>query len=125
MAARTKQIDLHCQTCQSRNSSMFSDLSGTELDTISSHKSCVAYKKGQVLFYEGTRPMGLFCINRGKVKVSKVGSNGKEQILFISKPGDFLGYRSLLGEEFYGKCFHFRLSIYSLVHYTIINQHMH
>ncbi len=31
-----------------------------------------------------------------------MGSNGKEQILFIAKPGDFLGYRSLLSEEFYG-----------------------
>jgi CRP-like cAMP-binding protein len=31
-----------------------------------------------------------------------MGSNGKEQILFIAKSGDFLGYRSLLSEEFYG-----------------------
>ena len=82
--------------------SMFNGLNEEELDRLSGNKSCVGYKKGQVLFYEGTRPMGLFCINRGKIKVSKMGSNGKEQILFIAKPGDFLGYRSLLSEEFYG-----------------------
>ncbi len=81
---------------------MFADLDGAELNTISSHKSCVPYKKGQILFYEGTRPLGIFCVNKGKVKVSKMGSNGKEQILFICQPGDFLGYRSLLSEEFYG-----------------------
>jgi CRP/FNR family transcriptional regulator len=53
------------------------------------------------LFYEGTRPMGLFCINSGKVKVFKMSSEGKEQILNLAKPGDFLGYRALISEEFY------------------------
>lgn len=96
------KVSLQCQFCESRNDSHFADLPAEDLETLSSHKSCVTYKKGQNLFYEGTRPMGIFCINHGKVKVYKMGSNGKEQILFISKPGDFLGYRSLLSEEFYG-----------------------
>jgi len=99
---KSTHIDLQCQFCQTRGDSHFSDLPHDDLETLSSHKSCVAYKKGQTLFYEGTRPMGVFCINHGKVKVYKMGSNGKEQILFISQPGDFLGYRSLLSEEFYG-----------------------
>lgn len=45
--------------------------------------------------------MGLFCINSGKVKVFKMSSEGKEQILNLAKPGDFLGYRALISEEFY------------------------
>ena len=45
--------------------------------------------------------MGLFCINSGKVKVYKISSDGKEQILKLGKPGDFLGYRALISEEFY------------------------
>lgn len=102
MARKSNQINLDCQFCSARSGSHFSDLGTEELSILSSHKSCVGYKKGQTLFYEGTRPMGLFCINKGKVKVYKMGSNGKEQILFISQPGDFLGYRSLLSEEFYG-----------------------
>ena len=100
--ASKNQIDMNCKMCQSRHFSMIHNLSEEEIDKLSSHKSCVSYKKGQTLFYEGTRPMGVFCINQGKIKVSKMGSNGKEQILFIAKPGDFLGYRSLLSEEFYG-----------------------
>lgn len=102
MARKTNQIDLECQFCKARGNSQFSDLTEDELSILSSHKSCVSYKKGQTLFYEGTRPMGIFCINRGKVKVYKMGSNGREQILFIAQPGDFLGYRSMLSEEFYG-----------------------
>lgn len=99
---KSNHIDLQCQFCQSRGDSHFSELPTDDLEVLSSHKSCVTYKKGQTLFYEGTRPMGIFCINHGKVKVYKMGSNGKEQILFIAQPGDFLGYRSLLSEEFYG-----------------------
>jgi len=45
--------------------------------------------------------MGLFCINSGKVKVYKITSDGKEQILYLAKPGDFLGYKALISEEFY------------------------
>lgn len=96
------QVSIQCQFCKSKADSHFADLPNEDLDVLSAHKSCITYKKGQNLFYEGTRPMGVFCINYGKVKVYKMGSNGKEQILFIAKPGDFLGYRSLLSEEFYG-----------------------
>ena len=80
---------------------MFRDLTGHDLEIISSHKTCIKYKKGQTLFYEGTRPLGLFCVNSGKVKVYKVSSEGKEQIMKLAKPGDFLGYRALISDEFY------------------------
>ncbi|HLF35227.1 MAG TPA: Crp/Fnr family transcriptional regulator [Cyclobacteriaceae bacterium] len=100
MAAK-KNIKVHCAFCAGRRDSMFSDLSPEELETISMHKSCILYKKGQTLYYEGTRPMGLFCINSGKVKVYKITSDGKEQILHLVKPGDFIGYRALISEEFY------------------------
>jgi CRP-like cAMP-binding protein len=64
-------------------------------------KNFITHKKGQILFYEGTKPMGVFCINDGIVKVYKTASNGKEQIIRLAKKGDFLGYSSLLGEESY------------------------
>lgn len=99
---KSSQLNVQCQFCKSRTDSHFADLPEEDLSILSAHKSCVTYKKGQNLFYEGTRPMGIFCLNYGKVKVYKMGSNGKEQILFIAQPGDFLGYRSLLSEEFYG-----------------------
>lgn len=40
-------------------------------------------------------------MNSGVVKVCKTASNGKEQILYLAKEGDFLGYHALLGEESY------------------------
>lgn len=100
MRAKQKQ-HIDCATCPSRSNSQFACLGEEELGTVNEHKSCITYKKGQTIFYEGTRPMGLFCIHSGKVKVFKMGSQGKEQIMYLAKPGDFLGYRALLSEEFY------------------------
>ncbi len=71
------------------------------MQRINLHKTCVTYKKGQNIFYEGTRPTGIYCMNEGKVKVFKNNIQGKEYIIYIAKPGDFLGYRALMGEELY------------------------
>ena len=96
-----KNIRISCAVCGSRKDSLFSELSNEDLETMSLHKTCILYKKGQTLYYEGTRPMGLFCVNSGKVKVFKITSDGKEQILHLTKPGDFIGYRALISEDFY------------------------
>lgn len=90
-----------CESCTSRKFSLFNEVAVENLCLLSADKSFVQYKKGQTLFYEGTRPLGLFCINEGSVKVFKSNSNGKDQIIRLAKAGDFLGYRALLGEEHY------------------------
>jgi CRP-like cAMP-binding protein len=63
---------------------------------ISDGKVHQSYHKGQLIFQQGSRISGLHCINKGKVKVSKVSANGKEQIIRLAKEGDVLGYRSLM-----------------------------
>ncbi len=64
-------------------------------------KTCTVYKAGQVIFHEKTMPFGLFCINTGKIKLHKMGSDGKEQIVRMVKPGDFIGYRALMSNTPY------------------------
>ncbi len=90
-----------CELCASRKYSLFSDLTESQVCTISDHKNLISHRKGQILYYEGTKPLGIFCINSGVVKVYKSASNGKEQIIHLSQKGDFLGYSALLGEENY------------------------
>lgn len=90
-----------CGLCLSRKFSMFSDLSESHLDSITENKNYISHKKGQILYYEGTRPLGVFCISSGVVKVFKTASNGKEQIIRLAQRGEFLGYTSLIGEETY------------------------
>jgi CRP/FNR family transcriptional regulator len=45
--------------------------------------------------------MGVYCIKEGKVKVFKLGQQGKEQITAILKEGDLVGYRAMLGDSLF------------------------
>lgn len=56
----------------------------------------VNYKKGQLLFVVGMMPNQLYLIMSGMVKVYKSGFDGKEQIIKVLYPGDFVGYRELI-----------------------------
>jgi len=90
-----------CEFCASRKHSLFSSLPESQLCVISEVKNLISHRKGQIVYYEGTKPLGIFCVNAGVIKVYKTASNGKEQILYLAKEGDFLGYHALLGEESY------------------------
>lgn len=98
---QTTISNIPCDLCGSRKNSLFSVLPETQLCAISEVKNLIPHRRGQILYYEGTKPLGIFCINSGVIKVYKTASNGKEQILYLAKEGDFLGYSALLGEENY------------------------
>jgi CRP/FNR family transcriptional regulator len=80
---------------------VFCTLTDQQLANLSVEKSCNFYKKGQLVFFEGNRPTGLYCVSKGKVKVYQIGVEGKEQIIRLAKDGDILGYRSLISGEHY------------------------
>lgn len=90
-----------CKLCQSHHKSLFGVLSDQEQTLVDNAKTCTNYKKGQVLFHEGTRPLGVFCISSGRVKVYRMGLDGKEQIIKISAAGDLLGYKALISDQHY------------------------
>lgn len=96
---RNEQPD--CKHCQSRHYSVFCTLTEDYLTELNINKVCNVYKKGQIIFTEGNRPLGLFCINAGKVKISKLGNDGREQIVRFAKDGDIIGYRAILSNENY------------------------
>jgi len=89
-----------CSGCKN-DSKLFCCLTIDEKETLGENKGNNLYKKGQSIFYEGNQPHGLFCIFKGKVKLSKLGENGKEQVVRFAKTGDVLGYRSLFSNEPY------------------------
>ncbi len=90
-----------CSDCRVRANSLFDKLSEDELNNWDYHKSCARHKKGQVLFHEGTRPLGIYCLNKGKIKIYQTGSDGKDQIIKIAVPGDVLGYKALVSDSSY------------------------
>jgi len=86
----------HCDTCLPRLHSIFDVLSAGELAKLELHKGCNFHRSGQVLFYEGDYPSGLYCLNRGKVKLTRTGEAGREQIVRLAREGDSVGYRALV-----------------------------
>jgi len=90
-----------CRECPNCKISVFSDLSDDQFDFLNYEKSIVQLHKGQVLFLQDTKPHGLYCIKKGKVKIFRRGSEGKEQIVRLAADADVVGYRALLSEESY------------------------
>jgi CRP-like cAMP-binding protein len=101
MSSRKEVFNIDCEHCEVRHMSMFGVLCEHERADLNVKKMCKTYAKGQLLFHQGSRPLGVYCINKGKVKVYSVGYQGKEQIVNISTPGQLLGYRTMIGEETY------------------------
>lgn len=89
-----------CTECKELNK-LFCGLSLSEREVISQNKRKNNFKKGQVIYYEGNYPQGLFCIYQGKIKISTIGRKGKEQIVKFKGHGEVLGYRALLNDEPY------------------------
>jgi CRP-like cAMP-binding protein len=87
---------LECRTCLNRKNSLFTYCIPEELESLDLRKKSNIYKKGDILFSEGSFPLGVYCINSGSVKIVKKNNDGKEQIIRLAKPGDLIGYRSLL-----------------------------
>lgn len=91
----------HCRECKTRYHGKLHGINDESLDSFSETKTCNLYKKGQRLIQEGTRPLGVYCIKSGKVKVFKLGQQGKEHITTILKDGDLVGYRAMLSDSLY------------------------
>lgn len=91
----------NCYKCNARLKSVFCELNPEEIQLLNSSKKHTVYKKGQVIFNEGVRPRGLFCVHEGKVKITQLGVDGKEQIIHLAKDGDILGYRAILSNDNY------------------------
>lgn len=62
----------------------------------SSHKK---YKKGEIIFMPGDSLNNLYVVNKGLVKISKISSLGKEQIIRILQTGDFMGELTLFSSS--------------------------
>ncbi|MBD3169227.1 MAG: cyclic nucleotide-binding domain-containing protein [candidate division Zixibacteria bacterium] len=91
--------NLHCQTCGFKQDSLFCGLAAQLLDNLDKAKSAVEYKPGQIIFYEGSPPLAIYCIKSGSVKLYKTGGKGEEQVIRLLGPGDIIGYRALLSQE--------------------------
>ena len=58
-----------------------------------------AFKRGEVIFHEGSMPQGLYVVCTGKVKIYKSSRTGQQLTTRVESPGDLLGQVTLLADE--------------------------
>ena len=97
LAKPNKDEDVTCLNCKKRKESLLGDLNNDELKKLNSNRYEVSYKSGEIICKEGTKPLGLVCLNKGKVKISRRGVNGIQQIVGLKKAVDFIAFRALMG----------------------------
>lgn len=73
-------------------------LSKEELDMISEGVEIREYKKGEMIFKSGDNGDRLFIVCSGRMKIYANLIDGREQILYIYSPGDFVGAFNLIKE---------------------------
>ena len=91
--------DLNCNSCISRTHPLFRHLLEQELQDIMLSKITETFKRGSIVYYEGNRMKGFYCVQSGIIKIYQTGFDGKEQIIRFAKPGDIIGYRSVVSNE--------------------------
>lgn len=80
---------------------LFGGIDLSRIEEIHKNSTQKRLKKNQIIFLEGTRPLGVYSITSGRIKIYKTGVEGKDQIIQILKSGDLMGYRAMLSEEQY------------------------
>jgi CRP-like cAMP-binding protein len=81
--------------------SVLEGLSNEDNLILNRNKVTHKYKKGEILFREGSFPTGIYFVKKGKVKKYTTDKDGREQIIYICHTGELLGYHALISQEYF------------------------
>lgn len=85
-----------CLTCGSRLDSIFCDLDEPGLRELETIQQRSIYPGGTVLFFEGERPRGVYCVCFGKIKLSIHSADGRAVTAGYASAGSIVGIRAVL-----------------------------
>src|SRR5690606_21237539 len=88
-----------CENCIIRQFNSLRAMNKEELKRVSDTKITKFLKKGEIIFGEGEKLNGVYCVRGGVSKLSKLSPNGKDQIVKLATKGAVLGQRSVITEE--------------------------
>ena len=92
-------MEERCENCIVRKFNALRAMSKEELKAVSDSKISRKIKKGEVIFEEGEKLNGVYCVRGGVSKLAKLSPNGKDQIVKLASKGEVLGQRSVVAEE--------------------------
>lgn len=91
---------LNCKTCVYRKL-LFDSLTDAEHEIINSARREYVFNRGEVIRKEGDLIESFLYLRKGLVKLYKTDKNGKDQILSINKPTDFINLLSIFSNSTY------------------------
>ncbi len=91
---------IFCNDCINGENPIFAPLNSKEKEMLQSAHTQKFYRRGEIIYHKGDVPRGLMCLTSGKVKVLKQGIC-RGQIIRITNPYGFIGYRALFAGEKY------------------------
>jgi CRP/FNR family cyclic AMP-dependent transcriptional regulator len=71
------------------------------IQRLSENREVRHYRKKDPVFQEGEIPRWLFVVEKGNIKLFKTNDDGRELILRVVGPGEFIGYLALLRDDRY------------------------
>ena len=74
---------------------IFSNLTYEEMMEVARITIDKSYQKGELIYMAGDKGEKLYVIHTGKVKITRITSSGKEQVIRVLGPGEFMGELSL------------------------------
>lgn len=84
-----------------RSCQLFSGLPGTDLDSIAGFSILRTLDKDAYLFREGDPSEGFYVVQKGAINVHRVSATGKEQVIYVFRPGESMAEASLASERGY------------------------
>ena len=75
---------------------IFSNLTQEEMLEIASITKAQTFEKGDMIYMAGDKGGKLYVVHSGRVKISRLNANGKEQVIRVIGSGEFTGELSLL-----------------------------
>lgn len=93
---------MNCSHCENSQTSciesvpIFKELNKEEMLEIANITTAKTFEKGELVYMAGDKGGTLFVLHTGRVKISRLNSNGKEQVIRVIGPGEFMGELTLL-----------------------------
>ncbi len=84
-----------------KSGSILTDLPQEDFERLTTNQENRIYKKGEIIFREGSFPPGIFYIAEGKVKKYKIIREAKEHIIYVANTGELIGYHAILADDRY------------------------
>ncbi len=124
-----KLINSTCETCDKigngccknclgeHKTNVFSTLTEEELEFLIDEKKQIIYNKGETILKQNTSSTTVICMKDGLAKIYVESENGKNVIVRIAQPGDFITGGGL----FNGSVQHFSISAISKVKCCLID----